>query len=76
VYVDKDGLVRYARSFAFQLLGGAGYALPDEVADCHHGDMFVALPYEGSPVRADALNNLRRRGVQLHLSTREAGVPV
>jgi glycosyltransferase involved in cell wall biosynthesis len=65
VYVDKDGLVRYARSVALPLLGGAAQALPDEVADCHHGDSLVALPHAGGQVRADALKNLQRRGVGL-----------
>jgi glycosyltransferase involved in cell wall biosynthesis len=73
VYVDKEGLVRYARSFALQLLGEAAQALPDEVADCHHGDVFVALPYEGSRVRADALKNLQRRGVDLLQAIPESG---
>jgi glycosyltransferase involved in cell wall biosynthesis len=71
VFVDKEGLVRYARGVALQLLGGPARAMADDVADIHHGDTFVALAEEGSRARSEALQDLRRRGV--HLPTPASG---
>jgi glycosyltransferase involved in cell wall biosynthesis len=68
VYVDKEGQVRYARRFALQLLGCPERAMADDVADIHHGDLFVALPIPAEGERAEALQDLRRRGVRLPAS--------
>lgn len=65
VYLDKEGQVRYARRVALQLLGCPERAIPDETADIHHGDIFVALPGQGDAKRTEALKDLQRRGVRL-----------
>lgn len=65
VYLHKDGQYRYARRFALQLLGCPAHAMPDEVAEFHHGDSLAALPGAGGSGRAELLKNLQMRGVHL-----------
>jgi len=65
VWLDKEGQVRYARQFALRLLGCPEQALVDEVAECHHGDTFVALPHEGEARRAELLKDLQMRGIHV-----------
>lgn len=71
VYVDQDGHVRYARRFALRLLGCPGHAMADDMADIHHGDIFVALPDQGKARRTETLKDLLRRGVQVVSSVPE-----
>ena len=65
VFLDKDGHYRYARQFALQLLGCPAHALPDEAAEFHLGDTFVALPRDVSGQRGERLKDLQMRGVRM-----------
>lgn len=65
VYLDKQGRYRYARQYALQLLGCPAQALADEVAEIHHGDTLIPLPYATGTARAELVHELQRCGVHL-----------
>ena len=69
VYLDKKGLLRYARGFTAQLLGFPASDLADDCAEARHGDTFLALPDDGARAHGELLQDLRRRGVHVQVST-------
>jgi glycosyltransferase involved in cell wall biosynthesis len=75
VYVDAEGVYRYARRFTLRLLDCPAEALADDRAEFRAGDVMLAAPQPGDEAQTARWQRLRDAGVLLEYCVgRDSGV--